>query len=262
MKIQIVGAGKMGAFFADVLSFDHEVAIFDVDPERLRFTYNCIRISHIEEIAHFKPEILINAATVQYTVRAFEQILPYLTDSCIISDIASVKTGLKEFYENSGHPFVSTHPMFGPTFANLSNLSSENAIIISESGHLGKVFFRNLYNSLKLNICEYSFEEHDKTVAYSLSIPFASTLIFTSVMKRQEAPGTTFRKHMDIAHRLLSEDDYLLTEILFNPHTSKQLERIQKKLSFLFQIIENKDVQAMKTFLNEVRGRLNKESDS
>jgi prephenate dehydrogenase len=68
-----------------------------------------------------------------------------LPASCIISDIASVKNGLKDFYAGCGYRFVSTHPMFGPTFASLNNLSSENAIIISESDHLGKTFFRDLY---------------------------------------------------------------------------------------------------------------------
>jgi prephenate dehydrogenase len=256
MKIQILGAGKMGSFFADVLSFEHEIAIYDYNPERLRFTYNCIRMSDPKEIAGFKPEILINAATVQYTMDAFKQVLPYLPESCILSDIASVKTGLKAFYEETGRPFVSTHPMFGPTFANLGNLSSENAIIISESNHLGKVFFRDLYNSLKLNIFEYTFNEHDETVAYSLSIPFASTLVFASVMKHQEAPGTTFKKHMDIARGLMSEDDYLLTEILFNPHTPDQLGQIRKELANLLKIIETRDSKAMKDFLNEVRKKI------
>lgn len=32
MKILIIGAGKMGSFFCDLLSFDHEVAIIDTDP--------------------------------------------------------------------------------------------------------------------------------------------------------------------------------------------------------------------------------------
>ncbi|MDR0864516.1 MAG: prephenate dehydrogenase/arogenate dehydrogenase family protein [Candidatus Symbiothrix sp.] len=256
MRIQILGAGKMGSFFADVLSFEHETAIFDYNPEKLRFTYNCIRMSDVKEIADFQPEILINAATVQYTIEAFKQTLPYVPQSCIISDIASVKTGLKAFYENEGRPFVSTHPMFGPTFANLGNLSSENAIIISESSHLGKVFFRDLYNSLKLNIFEYTFKEHDETVAYSLSIPFASTLVFASVMKHQEAPGTTFKKHMDIARGLMSEDDYLLTEILFNPHTPEQLGLIRKELANLLRIIEAKDSTAMKDFLHEVRQKI------
>jgi len=253
MKIQILGAGKMGAFFADVLSVQHEVAIFDRNPEKLRFTYNCIRMSNHQEIADFKPEILINAATVQYTIDAFRQALPFISDSCIISDIASVKTGLKEFYDEVKRPFVSTHPMFGPTFANLGNLSSENAIIISESSHLGKVFFRDLYNSLKLNIFEYTFDEHDETIAYSLSIPFTSTLVFASVMKHQEAPGTTFRKHLDVARGLLSEDDFLLTEILFNPRTPVQLEKIRKELAHLLEIIKIKDSQSMAEFLKKVR---------
>jgi prephenate dehydrogenase len=256
MKIQILGAGKMGSFFADVLSFEHEIAIFDKNPERLRFTYNCIRMSNPEEITQFEPEILINAATVQYTIEAFKLILPYIPEICIISDIASVKTGLKEFYQEAGRPFVSTHPMFGPTFANLGNLSSENAIIISESTHLGKIFFRDLYNSLKLNVCEYTFDEHDETVAYSLSIPFASTLVFASVMKHQDAPGTTFKKHMNIARGLLSEDDYLLTEILFNPHSPEQLELIRKELANLLKIIEKRDSSAMKIFLSEMRKKI------
>ena len=29
MKILILGAGKMGSFFCDVLSFKHEVAVYD-----------------------------------------------------------------------------------------------------------------------------------------------------------------------------------------------------------------------------------------
>jgi len=253
MKIQILGAGKMGAFFADVLSFQHEIAIYDRNPEKLRFTYNCIRMSRPEEIADFKPEILINAATVQYTIDAFRQVLPFIPETCIISDIASVKNGLKKFYEELKRPYVSTHPMFGPTFANLGNLSSENAIIISESSHLGKVFFRDLYHSLKLNIFEYTFDEHDETMAYSLSIPFTSTLVFASVMKHQEAPGTTFKKHLDVARGLLSEDDYLLAEVLFNSRTPSQLEEIRKELALLLEIIKTRDSQAMGEFLKKVR---------
>lgn len=256
MKILIMGAGKMGSFFADVLSFEHEVAMFDKDPARLRFTFNTLRFSKLEEIKEFEPELLINAVTVKYTIEAYKEVIPYLPERCIISDIASVKTGLPEFYKEAGRPFVSTHPMFGPTFANLSDLSTQNTIIISESDHLGKVFFKDLYSKLHLNIFEYTFKEHDETIAYSLSIPFASTLVFASVMKHQDAPGTTFKKHMNIARGLLSEDDYLLTEILFNPHTPQQLEDIQKQLSILQKMVEEKDTSGMIKYLNAIRGKL------
>ena len=253
MKILILGAGKMGSFFSDVLSSDHEVAMFDTNPDRLKFTYNVVRMSDPNEISSFNPELVINAVTVKYTIEAFKTILPHINDNCIISDIASVKTGLQEFYASVKQPFASSHPMFGPTFADLRNLSTQSAIVISESSEKGKKFFLDLYKSLHLQVFEYSFDEHDQTIAYSLSIPFASTLVFASVMKHQEAPGTTFKRHMDIAKGLLSEDDFLLTEILFNPYTPQQVEQIREELGQLLSIIEKKDSAEMLDFLTKVR---------
>ena len=238
MRILILGAGKMGSFFTDILSFQHETAVFDVNPHQLRFVYNTYRFTTLEEIKEFEPELVINAVTVKYTLDAFRKVLPVLPKDCIISDIASVKTGLKK------------------TFASLSNLSSENAIIISEGDHLGKIFFKDLYQTLRLNIFEYTFDEHDETVAYSLSIPFVSTFVFAAVMKHQEAPGTTFKKHMAIAKGLLSEDDYLLQEILFNPRTPGQVANIRTELKNLLEIIEKKDAEGMKAYLTKIREKI------
>ncbi|MGL5937521.1 MAG: prephenate dehydrogenase [Phocaeicola sp.] len=256
MRILILGAGKMGSFFADVLSFQHEIAVFDVEPKRLRFIYNTYRYTTLEEIESFRPELVINAVTVKYTIEAFRKVLPVLPADSILSDIASVKTGLQEFYSECGFRYVSTHPMFGPTFANLDKLSTENAIIINEGDHLGRVFFKDLYQGLGLNIFEYSFDEHDKTVAYSLSIPFVSTFVFAAVMKHQEAPGTTFKRHMAIAKGVLNEDDYLLQEILFNPRTPAQVENIRTELNELLDIISKKDSEGMYAYLSKIRSNI------
>lgn len=256
MRILVMGAGKMGSFFLDLLSFEHETAVFEKDPKRLRFTYNTLRFTSLEEIKDFKPELVINAVTLKYTISAFKEIIPYLPKDCIISDIASVKTDLKDFYESSGMHYVSTHPMFGPTFANLNQLHEENAIIINEGDFIGRLFFKDLYQKLGLNIYEYSFEEHDKTVAYSLSIPFVSTFVFAAVMKHQDAPGTTFKRHMRIAKGVLSEDDYLLQEILFNPYTSGQVSMIRTELKQLLEIIDNKDSDGMKSYISKIRNNV------
>ena len=183
MRILILGAGKMGSFFTDVLSFQHETAVFDVDPKRLRFVYNTYRYTTLEEI-------------------------------------------------------------------------EENAIIISEGDHLGKIFFKDLYQNLGLNIFEYTFEEHDETVAYSLSIPFVSTFVFAAVMKHQDAPGTTFKRHMKIAKGVLNEDDYLLQEILFNPRTPAQVEGIRTELNELLDIINKKDAAGMRAYLSKIREKI------
>ena len=253
MKILIMGAGKMGSFFIDLLSFEHEVAVYEKDAKRMLFTYNCQRFTSLDEIKGFAPELVINAVTVKYTIPAFREVIPYLPEDCILSDISSVKTGLKEFYEGTHHRYVSTHPMFGPTFANLNQLSEENAIIISEGDYMGRIFYKDIYARLGLNIYEYTYEEHDKTVAYSLSIPFVSTFVFAAVMKHQDAPGTTFKRHMRIAKGVLSEDDYLLQEILFNPYTHDQVSQIRSELKELLEIIDNRDADGMKDYLTKIR---------
>ena len=253
MKILILGAGKMGSFFADVLSFDHETAVYETDAKRMRFLYNTLRFTTMDEIREFHPDLVINCVTLKYTIDVFRQVIPFLDGDCIISDIASVKTGLREFYEESGMHYVSTHPMFGPTFANLGALSSENAIVISEGDYLGRVFFLDLYRRLGLNVHEYTFEEHDEAMAYSLSVPFVSTFVFSAVMRHQDAPGTTFKRHLAIARGVLSEDDTLLREILFNPRTKSHVEGIRSELKDLIQIIDKKDEEAFMRFLTRIR---------
>ena len=131
MKILILGAGKMGSFFTDLLSFEHEVAVLESDPKRMRFIYNALRLQKPEEVAEFKPELVINCVTLSYTIEAFKSVMPYLQPYCIISDIASVKTHLKEFYETGkrkydhhlrrgsfGKDFLQRH-LFESTFAYL-----------------------------------------------------------------------------------------------------------------------------------------------
>jgi len=253
MKILVLGAGKMGSWLIESLCLDYEVAAFDNDLTRLKYFFNTIKLVSYEEIREFDPDMVINAVNLQMTVPVFREVLPYLNANCILADITSVKNGLQKFYPQSGRRFVSTHPMFGPTFANLKDLSGQSAIIIKESDEEGKTFFKSFFESFNLNIFEYSFVEHDQTIAYSLSIPFASTMVFAACMKKQEAPGTTFRKHHDIAKGLFSEDDFLLSEIMFSPFTLEQLNKISDQLEHLREIILEKDPDKMRAFINGLR---------
>jgi hypothetical protein len=58
---------------------------------------------------------------------------------------------------------------------------------------------------------------------------------------------------LSIAKGLLSEDDRLLTEIMFNPYTIRQLELINSKLAYLTHIIRQRDYEEMKKFLDSLR---------
>ncbi len=243
----------MGSWLVESLCLDYDVGVFDLDKTRLRYFFNSHKFLSFEEIREFEPDLVINAVSLNHTIKVFKEIDAFLPEECIVMDITSVKNGLQDYYKKSGRRFISTHPMFGPTFANIKDLSNENAIIITESDEEGKEFFRKFYGSLKLNIYEYSFIDHDETIAYCLSVPFSSSLVFAACMKKQEAPGTTFRKHLDIARGVLSEDDYLLSEILFNPFTINQVEKIRSQLARLMEIVAERDFEALKDFFDSLR---------
>ena len=75
----------------------------------------------------------------------------------------------------------------------------------------------------------------------------------------EEASTDTVAKKESKRRRKIAEkawdaiDDYLLSEILFNPHTPRQLEGIRTELATLLDIVERKDTEAMHGYLKRVR---------
>lgn len=257
MKIAILGAGHMGSWLAKELSAENEIALHSRTQEKAQkiagALKNAAALSALSGLEKFNPGLLINAVSLQNTLEAFESALPHIPKECVIADVASIKTGIPEYYSKCGHRFVSVHPMFGPTFANVETLENENAVIIRESDREFADFFRKFFARLKLNLFEYTFREHDEMMAYSLTLPFASTLVFAACMNAKAVPGTTFRKHMKIAKGLLSEDDHLLAEILFNPNSLEELEKVTNRLEFLKHVIKGKDYEEAKRFFEKLR---------
>jgi prephenate dehydrogenase len=256
MKICVLGFGKMGSWFARELAAEHEVSVFDIDQKKYSHIGGIKFFNNIDEIKNNVPEMLINCVSLQYTAKGFEKVLPFLPKECILCDIASVKAELPAIYRDSEFRFVSLHPMFGPTFANLNGLSSENVVIISDSDEDGKNFFRKYFEKYRTHIFEYSFSEHDVMMAYSLTLPFVSSLVFSSCVDTSVVPGTTFKRHLDVARGLLAEDDFLLAEIVFNPHSLAQIEKINNRLNFLWHIIKNRDTDEAMRFFDGLRQNL------
>ena len=256
MKIAIIGVGKMGAWLAKTLSVSHYVAVYDKNPGKASVLGKVLVLESASKLSAFAPDMLINAVSLQNTISAFDECVTHLPATCVICDVASVKVGLREYYAKSGFKFASVHPMFGPTFANMASLDGENAVVIRESDAATAEFFRTFFSGLGARVYDYGFDEHDRMMAYSLTTPFVSSLVFASCVDGTVVPGSTFSKHMKIAQGLLSEDDHLLCEILFNPQSVSQIERITSKLEHLKHIIIGRDYEEAQDFLAKLRKRI------
>jgi len=253
MRVGILGAGKMGSWLGRVLSEDHEVALYDLDQGKAQAVKGVKALRELAELAAFAPQRLINAVSLESTVYAYEAATPFLPKECLLADVASLKGDIPRYYERCGFRFVSVHPMFGPTFTDLASLKGQNAVIITESDPEGTAFFEELFRRLGVAVFECTFREHDGMMAYSLTTPFVSSLVFAACVIHKTVPGTTFARHREIARGLLSESDPLLTEVLFNPQSLKQLDKITSRLEFLKHVIRGRDHEEAKRFFDHLR---------
>ena len=164
-KILIAGYGKMGSWLCSLLGRDHKCAVYEIDSH--------IRIQHphvhffnsAHQISEFEPDILINCVDLKSTIQVFRELSQYLPEKCVLSDITSVKTGLQSYYSGCNHRFVSIHPMFGPTFTDMSNPVDRTAYIISESDNQAKNFFDEIFTAEGIKTVECTFDEHDRLMA-------------------------------------------------------------------------------------------------
>ena len=101
MKICIIGAGHMGTWLVEEFCHDHEVAVYDLDKNKMKYFYNVKRMMDLSEIKDFAPDMLINAVELDITIKVFESVLEFLPQNCILCDITAVKTGMKDFYSKN-----------------------------------------------------------------------------------------------------------------------------------------------------------------
>jgi prephenate dehydrogenase len=256
MKIAILGAGRMGSWLARELSRANPVAVYDEDATKTVAPGAATALKDLRGLREFGPEMCINAVSLENTVHAFRQAEEYLTETCILCDVASVKAGVRDYYGRCPFRFVSVHPMFGPTFADMGRLEEEYAVIITESDREAARFFKDFFEGMGVTVVGYSLSDHDRMMAYSLTIPFVSSMAFAACLDHHTVPGATFKKHKIIARGLLSEDDRLLSEILFNPYSLHELGRITARLEFLKHVIKARDYEEAHAFFDALRKNL------
>ena len=256
MNIVVLGFGRMGSWLAGELARTHRVFVFDKNPHQTRGASRVEVLNRPDEIAGLKPGWLINAVDLAGTVVAFREVEELLPPECILGDIASIKTSLPDYYRRCRFRFGSCHPMFGPTFADSASLGEESAVVIRESHPEAAAFFEEFFRSKGVTVRTCSFDEHDRMTAYALTMPFIASLVFAVCLDGPSVPGTTFKRHRDVAGKLLGEDDGLLAEILFNPHSLAQLEKVTRKLEFLKHVIAARDEEEARRIFARLRENL------
>jgi prephenate dehydrogenase len=230
MQIAIIGAGAMGSWFAKHFKERGvQVIIFDIDPDKAKETAKSLGIkfaSSVDDV--LDSEIFLICVNISKTPQVVKEIGMRLSKSQTLVEIASLKNKVAQELEKLECNVLSIHPLFGP---GAETIEGQNIAVITDlSDDQAKEKLLPLLTGA--NITECNLEEHEKSMAIVLSLPFAMNLVFIDFAKQvpEALQGSTFLAQLSIANKVAQEQDDLKRELLNNEYLKKVIDEYIKKM--------------------------------
>lgn len=218
----IGGRGQMGRWFVRFLGSEgYEVATSDLRGALRGFQDVPDWSRHAEEF-----DLLVFATPMDRTAALLRRARGVRKP--VVLDICSIKTPvLKEIRAlvRRGARVASTHPMWGPD-ADL--LSDKNLLILDCGSEAGVRAARAIFGRTAVSIHELPIERHDALMAWSLGLPHAANLVFSSALRSSGVKpaellhlgGPTMKAQLFTASQVARENKELYFQIQsLNPHT-------------------------------------------
>ena len=203
MRIAIIGAGKMGVWFAKFFrSEGYSVVIADRKKEKLR---------KLEKEAGFETADFLKAVEnadrilICVSIDAFEEIIgkisPAVKKKQVVMDICSIKSHPVEIMHKylPNRLVLGTHPVFGPGSTNIAN----KTFVLTPTNNEEEEFadaFKTWLESKKARVFIMSPKKHDQLMSVVLGLPHFIGLAACEALLEQpeyaetkDVAGTTYR---------------------------------------------------------------------
>jgi prephenate dehydrogenase len=267
MRIAILGAGKMGLWFAKFfLEEGYSVVIADRNKKKLESVKNDLGIETKDFV-----EAVRNAdrVLVCVSIEAFEAVVkaiaPAIKKDQIVMDICSIKekpVSIMHDYLKKGL-VVGTHPVFGPGSSGVQ----DKAFILTPTNEQEKEFaeiFKVWLEKRKARVFITSPEEHDRLMSVVLGFPhFVGLVACDTLLDRKNYPqtrnvaGTTYRMLLTLAEVTAMENPELFSSLQFALPDMEKIERafIEKADEWL-KLIKKKDPTIIANRMESLKAKL------
>jgi len=272
MRIAILGAGKMGTWFAKFfLEQGYSIVVADRKKERTEKVKNELSI----EIADFadaaeKADWILICVSIKATAAVVKKISPVLRTGQIVMDIASMKKEpmriMHEQIKNA--TILGTHPVFGPGSGGVEH----KAFILTPTNPAEEKFatiFKHWLEEREARVFIMTPEKHDELMSvvlgftHFLGLAACDTLIEQpNYPETKTVAGTTYRMLFTLAESAALENPELFATLQLNLPMVREIEsEFMLKAQEWLNIINRKDQAAIISKLEELKARLAKTSE-
>jgi prephenate dehydrogenase len=268
MRIAVVGAGKMGVWFAKFFqSKGYDVTLADRKKEKLAKLKNELQVDFT---ADFKQAVQdADQVFICVSISAFEEVVktisPALHEGQVVMDICSIKeTPVKTMHQYiKGATVLGTHPVFGPG----SNGVKHKAYVLTPTNPKEREFaekFKKWLEDEEAHVFIMTPQKHDELMSVVLGLPhFLGLVACETLLEQKNLPqtkqvaGTTYRMLFTLAEATALETPDLYAAVQTDlPEVRKLEETFMAKAQELLTLIKNKDQKAIVERLEQLKKKL------
>ena len=267
MKIAVIGAGKMGVWFADFFqSKGYDVILADRKKEKLQKQKDLLvdLTTNFQEAVCEADQILL-CVSINAMEDVVKEISPAIHEGQVVMDICSIKeTPVKTMHQHLKRATVlGTHPVFGPG----SNGIKHKAYVLTPTSAKEQEFAEHIKKWLEqqeAHVFIMTPKKHDELISVVLGLPhFLGLVACETLLEQKNLPetkkiaGTTYRMLFTLAEATALETPDLYAAVQTNlPELAKIEDAFMTKAQELVTLIKNKDQKAIAQRLEDLKKKL------
>jgi len=267
MRIAVIGAGKMGVWFAKFfLSKDYDVVLADRKKDKL------IELGELPVDLTTNFQEAVSEADQIYlcvSINAIEEVAktigPVLHEGQVVMDIASIKEApVKTMHQYiKGATVLGTHPVFGPG----SNGVKHKAYVLTPTNPEEQKFaeeFKIWLEKEEAHVFIMTPKKHDELMSVVLGLPhFLGLVACETLLEQKNLPetkkvaGTTYRMLFTLAEATALETPDLYAAVQTNlPELGNIEDTFMAKAQELLTLIKNKDQKAIVERMEQLKKKM------
>jgi len=268
MKIAVIGAGKMGLWFAKFFqSKGYDVTVADRKKEKIA---NLKKELSVKTTTDFKEAVTnVDQILICVSINALEEVVktiaPVLHKGQVVMDICSIKESpVKLMHENIKTALVlGTHPVFGPG----SNGVKHKAYILTPTNPAEEKFaeeFKKLLEQEEAHVFVMSPKKHDELMSVVLGLPhFIGLVACETLLEQRDFPetkkvaGTTYRMLFTLAEATALETPDLFASLQTSlPDLGRMEDKFMAKAQEWMNLIKSKDLDSIVKHMELLKKKL------
>jgi prephenate dehydrogenase len=267
MKIAVIGAGKMGVWFAKFFNDKNEEVVL---ADRKREKLEALKDLPVDLTTNFKEAVCYaDQIYLCVSINAIEEVVktigPVLHQGQVVMDICSIKEApVKTMHQYiKGATVLGTHPVFGPG----SHGVKGKAYILTPTNVEEEKFaveFKKWLEEQEANVFIMSPTKHDELMSVVLGFPHFLGLVACETLLEQKnytetknVAGTTYRMLFTLAESTALETPDLFARLQTSlPELGKIEDQFMAKAQEWLNLIKNKDTAAIVKRMEQLKKQL------